>query len=68
MYIAVAAATGFILEPTALTALPLVLFPALAVPFFTILHLVAVIQSRQGWSERVARYRIGDLGVVAGRL
>ena len=42
----VAFATGLALEPPALNSWPLAIFPTLVVPFFAILHLVAVLQSR----------------------
>jgi hypothetical protein len=51
-------ATGLALEPPALTAWPLAIFPTIMVPFFTVLHLVAVLQSRHHWEDRVRRYAI----------
>jgi hypothetical protein len=54
----VATATGLALEPPALTAWPLAIFPAIMVPFFAVLHLVAVLQSRHNWDDRVRRYAI----------
>ena len=42
----VAFATGLSLEPPTLTTWPLAIFPTLMVPFFAVLHLVAVLQSR----------------------
>jgi hypothetical protein len=51
-------ATGLALEPPALTAWPLAIFPTIMVPFFTVLHLVAVLQSRHHWDDRVRRYAI----------
>jgi hypothetical protein len=45
----VANATGLTLEPPALTVWPLAIFPTLMIPFFAVLHLVAVLQSRH-WS------------------
>ena len=54
----VADAAGLALEPPALTAWPLAIFPTFMVPFFTVLHLVAVLQSRHDWEDRVRRYAI----------
>jgi hypothetical protein len=54
----VANATGLSLEPSALTAWPLVIFPTIMIPFFAVLHLVAVLQSRQDWDDRVRHYAI----------
>ena len=54
----VANAAGLALEPPALTAWPLAIFPTIMVPFFTVLHLVAVLQSRHNWEDRVRRYAI----------
>ena len=51
-------ATGLALEPPALTAWPLAIFPTIMVPFFTVLHLVAVLQSRHHWNDQVRRYAI----------
>jgi hypothetical protein len=45
----VANAAGLTLEPPALAAWPLAIFPTLMIPFFAVLHLVAVLQSRH-WS------------------
>jgi hypothetical protein len=56
--------TGLSLEPPALNTLPFGLFPTLAVPFFAILHLVSVLQSRQRWEERVRHYAIPGGGAV----
>lgn len=57
--------TGLTIEPSALNTLPFALFPTLAVPFFGILHLVAVLQSRHRWGERVQHYAIrGDSGML----
>jgi hypothetical protein len=39
-------ATGLLLAPPALVTWPLAVFPTFMVPFFAILHLVAVLQSR----------------------
>jgi hypothetical protein len=50
--------TGLALEPPALTAWPLAIFPTIMVPFFAVLHLVAVLQSRHDWDDRVRRYAI----------
>jgi hypothetical protein len=52
----VANATGLSLEPPALTAWPLAIFPTIMVPFFAVLHLVAVLQSRHNWDDRVRHY------------
>jgi hypothetical protein len=54
----VADATGLALEPAALTTWPLAVFPTLLVPFFAVLHLVAVLQSRHHWDDRVDRYAL----------
>ena len=54
----VANATGLSLEPSALTAWPLAIFPTLMIPFFAVLHLVAVLQSRHHWDDRVRHYAI----------
>jgi hypothetical protein len=51
-------ATGLSLEPPALTAWPLAIFPTLMIPFFAVLHLVAVLQSRHDWDHRVRHYAI----------
>ena len=55
---AVPAATGLSMEPSALTAWPLAIFPTLMIPFFAVLHLVAVLQSRHDWDDRVRHYAI----------
>lgn len=52
----VAFATGLALEPPTLTAWPLAIFPTIMVPFFAVLHLVAVLQSRRNWEDRVRNY------------
>jgi hypothetical protein len=54
----VANATGLSLEPPALTAWPLAIFPTTMIPFFAVLHLVAVLQSRHDWDDRVRHYAI----------
>jgi hypothetical protein len=54
----VANATGLSLEPPALTAWPLAIFPTIMIPFFAVLHLIAVLQSRHDWDDRVRRYAI----------
>ena len=54
----VANATGLALEPPAHTTWPMAIFPTIMVPFFTVLHLVAVLQSRHHWDDRVRRYAI----------
>jgi hypothetical protein len=54
----VAFATGLSLEPPALTAWPLAIFPTILVPFFAVLHLVGVLQSRHDWQDRVRHYAI----------
>jgi hypothetical protein len=60
----VANATGLALEPPALTAWPLATFPTIMVPFFAVLHLVAVLQSRHDWDDRVRRYAIPSRGLA----
>ena len=54
----IANATGLALEPPTLTAWPLAIFPTLMIPFFAVLHLVAVLQSRHDWDDRVRHYAI----------
>ena len=54
----VATATGLYLAPPALVAWPLAIFPTIMVPFFAILHLIAVLQSRHDWEARVHYYAI----------
>jgi hypothetical protein len=54
----VANATGLSLEPSALNAWPLAIFPTIMIPFFAVLHLVAVLQSRHNWEDRVRNYTI----------
>jgi hypothetical protein len=54
----VAFATGLSLEPPILAAWPLAIFPTIMVPFFAVLHLVAVLQSRHNWEDRVRHYAI----------
>jgi hypothetical protein len=54
----VANATGLALEPPALAAWPLAIFPTLMIPFFAVLHLIAVLQSRHDWDDRVRHYAI----------
>jgi hypothetical protein len=54
----VANATGLSLEPSALTSWPLATFPTIMIPFFAVLHLVAVLQSRHNWEDRVRNYSI----------
>jgi hypothetical protein len=54
----VAFATGLALEPPALTAWPLAIFPTVMVPFFAVVHLVSVLQSRHDWEARVRHYAI----------
>ena len=51
-------ATGLSLEPSALTAWPLAIFPTLMIPFFAVLHLVAVLQSRHDWEARARQFAI----------
>lgn len=50
----VAIVTGLSLRPEALDLWPLILFPTLAVPVFFLLHVIALLQSRHGWEDRVA--------------
>jgi hypothetical protein len=57
-------ATGLALEPPALTAWPLAIFPTLMIPFFAVLHLVAVLQSRHDWDDRVRHYAIPNQDLV----
>ena len=54
----VADATGLSLEPSTLGVWPLAIFPTVMVPFFAVLHLVAVLQSRHDWDDRVRHYAI----------
>ena len=54
----VADATGLSLEPSTLGVWPLAIFPTVMVPFFAVLHLVAVLQSRHDWEDRVRHYAI----------
>lgn len=54
----VAMAIGPSLAPPTLDAWPLAIFPTIMIPFFAILHLVAVLQSRHNWEERVRGYTI----------
>jgi hypothetical protein len=54
----VANATGLALGPPTLSAWPLAIFPTLMIPFFAVLHLVAVLQSRHDWDDRVLHYAI----------
>jgi hypothetical protein len=60
----VAIATGLSLEPPALIAWPLAIFPTTMVPFFAVLHLLAVLQSRHHWEDRVCRYAIPSRDLV----
>jgi hypothetical protein len=54
----VANATGLSLEPPTLTIWPLAIFPTIMIPFFAVLHLVAVLQSRHDLDDRVRHYAI----------
>jgi hypothetical protein len=54
----VATATGLYLAPPALVAWPVAIYPTILVPFFAILHLIAVLQSRHDWEGRVQHYAI----------
>jgi hypothetical protein len=54
----VADATGLSLEPPGLTVWPLAIFPTVMIPFFAVLHLVAVLQSRHDWDDRVRDYAV----------
>jgi len=54
----VAFVTGLSLEPPTLAAWPLAIFPTIMVPFFAVLHLVAVLQSRHNWEGRVRSYSV----------
>jgi hypothetical protein len=64
---AVATATGLSLEPSTLAAWQLAIFPTIMSPFFAVLHLVAVPQSRHDWLERVRLYSIVGRGWGLGR-
>ncbi len=47
--------TGLIISrPVELELWPLVIFPVVMVPFFSVLHLIPVLQSLNGWEARVA--------------
>lgn len=46
------------LEPPALTTWPMAIFPTIMVPFFAVLHLVAVLQSRRDWEARARQFAI----------
>lgn len=54
----VAFITGVSLAPPTLDTWPLAIFPTIMVPFFSILHLVVVLQSRHDWDNRVRDYAI----------
>ena len=54
----VAFVTGLSLAPPALPAWPLAIFPTIMIPFFALLHLVAVLQSRHNWEDRVRNFSI----------
>jgi hypothetical protein len=56
----VADASGLALEPPALTVWPLAIFPTLMIPFFAVLHLVGVLQSRHDWDDRVRHHAISS--------
>jgi hypothetical protein len=56
----VANAIGLTPELQALTVWPVAIFPVIMVPFFAVLHLVAVLQSRHGWDDRARRYAIAS--------
>jgi hypothetical protein len=60
----VANAIGLTLELQALTVWPVAIFPVIMVPFFAVLHLVAVLQSRDGWDDRARRYAIASHDLV----
>jgi hypothetical protein len=51
-------AVGLALEPPALTTWPMAIFPTIMVPFFAVLHLVAVLQSRRDWEARARQFAI----------
>jgi hypothetical protein len=59
----VAVAVGLALAPPALAVWPLAIFPTMMVPFFAVLHLVAVLQSRRDWDARV---HASTAGATAG--
>src|SRR5262249_49687920 len=54
----VATVTGRYLAPPALVAWPVAISPTIMVPFFAILHLIAVLQSRHDWEGRVHHFAI----------
>jgi hypothetical protein len=54
----VAFVTGLAFAPPALSSWPLAIFPTFMIPFFAVLHLVAVLQSRHNWEDRVHAYSI----------
>lgn len=49
----IAIAAGLTIRPPELDPWPLIIFPTLMVPFFAVLHLIAVLQTRDRWEERV---------------
>lgn len=62
----VAFATGLALEPPNLDTWPFAIYPTIMVPFFAVLHLVAVLQSRHNWEGRVRSYTIGSRDEAPG--
>jgi hypothetical protein len=52
----VAFVTGMALEPPTLNTWPLAIYPTIMIPFFAVLHLVALLQSRHNWEGRVRSY------------
>jgi hypothetical protein len=62
----VANATGLALEPPALTTWPMAIFPTIMVPFFAVLHLVAVLQSRHDWEARARQFAIRSHDLAPG--
>ena len=53
--------TGLTLRPPELDVWPLIIFPTMMVPFFAILHLISVLQSRHHWRDRV-QHMAGSTG------
>lgn len=58
----VAILAGVLLRPPALDMWPLIIFPTFMVPAFAILHVVAVLQSRHSWEDRLNTYKIKATG------
>ena len=62
----IALVTGLALAPLTLDVWPLAIFPTIMIPFFAVLHLVAVLQSRHNWEGRVRNYTIGSRDEAPG--